>query len=197
MYDLLFGLLLISCNSNDISSNISNQSTIKLDFLVIPDQLIVYNEELVKELQELNESAKLNIDAMNEKYDDLTKMSEEDIRIREKMATETRNIFKDGKVINDNETIEVIFDQLSNVEGNYVEFLEVEEIIVLFHLNDDKDTPFYANVDESYYRYMYLLKGGYIIVPKIIQPSDGGRVSLQYIKARLPEKLEKQLEKLY
>ncbi len=191
------GLLLISFNSNDISSNISNQSTIKLDFLVIPDQLIVYNEELVKELQELNEGAKLNIDAMNEKYDDLTKMSEADFRIQEKMATETRKKLQDGKVINNTDTIEVIFNQLSNIEGNYVEYLEVEEIIALFHLNDDKETPFYANVDKSYYRYMYLLKGGYIIIPRIIQESDESRMKTRYIKAKLSDKSQYELERLF
>ncbi|MTI66880.1 MAG: hypothetical protein FH753_09815 [Firmicutes bacterium] len=168
----------------------------KLDFLVIPDKFIVYNTELVKELEEMKNRAKSNFNAMNRKYKDFSKMSEKDKKTQEKLASEMNKMYKKGQVIDKTKTIENIFNQLRKIEGTFVKSFDSKDIYALFHLNDDKETPFYANVDDSYYRQLILLKGGYIIIPKIVRMPDWEKSKVSYINAKLPDNLVYELEKI-
>jgi len=190
------GLSLIGCTSNDISDKSTSQSTIKLDFLVIPEQIIVHDTELIRLLDEVEDKAKTNIKAMKEKYSDLAKISEEDIRVQNEIAEEIQKIWKSGKVIESNKDIEGIINQLRDVEGSFIESFETENIIAIFYLNDDKETPFYVNVDNSYYRQIMLLQDGYIIIPKPIKTSSEMKVQTTYISAKISDELAYELEKL-
>ncbi|MTI71837.1 MAG: hypothetical protein FH751_16435 [Firmicutes bacterium] len=193
---ILFCSLLIACTSKDNLSDKTKTEKIKLDFLVIPDQFIVYNTELVKELEEMKNRAKSNFDAMNRKYKDFSKMSEKDKKTQEKLASEMNRIYKKGQILDKTKTIENIFNQFRKIEGTFVKSFDSKDIYTMFHLNDDKETPFYANVDDSYYRQLILLKGGYIIIPKIVRMSDWEKSKVSYIKAKLPNNLVYELEKI-
>ncbi|WP_176431224.1 hypothetical protein [Anaerovirgula multivorans] len=54
---------------------------------------------------------------------------------------------------------------MNQLEGNFVEPPKTEEIIGIVYLDDDKESPFYANVDDSYYRDFLILEDNYIAVP--------------------------------
>jgi len=185
----LFCCSLIRCTPNNNLNKKTSIETIKLDFLVTPDQIIVYNTELVKKLQEVHSRVKSNINYINNKYEDYSKLTEEDRTTQENLVLEINKILEEGKVIDNFKTIGSIFEKLKKVEGKFIESFDSKDIIAIIHLNDDDETQFYANVDSSYYRQLMLLQNGYIIIPKIVRETGEMRVKTKYIKAKLSNDL--------
>lgn len=78
---LCLGLFLVGCTPKNKSSD-----SVSLDFLVTPDQLRMHSGEQLKELKEAENKVIESTELMNEKYDDVSKMSEEDLKSQEELA---------------------------------------------------------------------------------------------------------------
>lgn len=125
------GLLLVSCKSNSASS-----SDVSLDFLSTPQKMVFHSNDQLIALNKVESKANISIKSMNEKYSDLSKMSEKDIKIQEQINNEVMNVLNSGNIIENKNTIKNIFNQLRDLEGDYVDSFE-EEIIAKIYLVED------------------------------------------------------------
>ena len=183
------GIFLISCRSNNVS----------LDFLIIPDQLIVYSNGQLKKLNEIEDRERAVIKSRNDKYEDLSKMSEKDIKIQEEIHNEVIDALNSGKIIEDKTTIEDIFTQLRVLKGRYISSFE-ENIILRIDLIEDPQTESVVSLDNAYLRSFIILEDGNMIIPKaIVSNSKTGlkpTSQIKYIKVKLPEELRSEMEGL-
>lgn len=186
LYSILF---LVGCKSNNIS----------LDFLITPERLKLYSNSQLTSLNEIEDRARLFIKWRNEKYDDLTKMSEEDIKIGEDIHNEVMDILDSGKIIENKSTIENIFNQLRDLEGVYVDSFE-EKVITRIDLIEDPETESVVSLDNAYLRNFILLEDGNMVIPKGIMSKSTNRLEptgkIEYIKVKLTDKLKHQLQEL-
>lgn len=136
---------------------------------------------------------------MKEKYDDISKMSEEDIKIQEGILKQFIDVLKLGKVIENKNTIENIFNQLKELDGIYVDSFE-EEVVVKIELIENPETESVVSLDNAYLREFILLENGNMVIPKgIMKELTTGldpTGKIEYIKVKLPEKLKSELEEL-
>lgn len=183
------GIFLISCRSNNVS----------LDFLIIPDQLIVYSNGQLKKLNEIEDRERAVIKSRNDKYEDLSKMSEKDMKIQEEIHNEVIDALNSGKIIEDKTTIEDIFTQLRVLKGRYISSFE-ENIILRIDLIEDPQTESVVSLDNAYLRSFIILEDGNMIIPKaIVSNSKTGlkpTSQIKYIKVKLPEELRSEMEGL-
>lgn len=183
------GIFLISCRSNNVS----------LDFLIIPDQLIVYSNGQLKKLNEIEDRERAVIKSRNDKYEDLSKMSEKDMKIQEEIHNEVIDALNSGKIIEDKTTIEDIFTQLRVLKGRYISSFE-ENIILRIDLIEDPQTESVVSLDNDYLRSFIILEEGNMIIPKaIVSNSKTGlkpTSQIKYIKVKLPEELRSEMEGL-
>lgn len=190
---LCFGLL-VACKSKEKSSN-----SVKLDFLIQPEKIVIYSGDRLKELNEIEEKAKSIIETINEKYDDFSKITEEDMKNQEKINNQVMEKLDDGKIIEDSNRIENIFNQLKELEGIYVDSFD-EEIITRMDLVEDLETQSIVSEENAYLRTFLLLKDGNMIIPKVIVSDSKAEVKptgeMKYIKVKLPQELKDELEEL-
>lgn len=188
------GLLLVSCKSNSASS-----SDVSLDFLSTPQKMVFHSNDQLIALNKVESKANISIKSMNEKYSDLSKMSEKDIKIQEDIHNEIIDVLNSGKIIENKSIVENIFNQLRDLEGDYVDSFE-EEIIAKIYLVEDPETSSVVSADNAYLRMFILLKDGNIIIPKGLMSNSKTEVEptgkIGYIRAKLPDKLKDELEKL-
>ena len=174
-------------------------TNVALDFLITPEGLRIHSNSQLEELNEIEAKAKASIEAMNEKYDDITKMSEEDLEIQVDIVNQVMDRLDSGKVIEDKATIENIFNQLKDHKGIYVNSFE-GEVIAKIQLIEDPETESVISIDNAYIREFILLKDGNILIPKgIMLETSGGLEAtgkMEYIKVTLTENLKYELEKL-
>lgn len=190
---LCFGLL-VACKSKEKSSN-----SVKLDFLIQPEKIVIYSGDRLKELNEIEEKAKSSIETINEKYDDFSKITEKDMKNQEKINNQVMEKLDDGKIIEDSNRIENIFNQLKELEGIYVDSFD-EEIITRMDLVEDLETQSIVSEENAYLRTFLLLKDGNMIIPKVIVSDSKAEVKptgeMKYIKVKLPQELKDELEEL-
>ena len=183
------GLFLISCRTNDVS----------LDFLIIPDQLIVYSNGQLKELNEIEDRARAVIKSRNDKYEDLSKMSEEDMKIQDEIHNEVIEALNSGKTIEDKTTIENIFTQLRGLDGMYISSFE-KDVTIRIDLIEDPKTESVVSLDNDYLRSFIILEDGNMIIPKVIMSNSKTGIKptgqMEYIKVKLPEELRSEMEGL-
>lgn len=183
------GVLLISCRSNDVS----------LDFLIIPDQLKVYSDVQLTKLNEVEDRAKVFINSRNDKYRDLSKMSEKDMKIQDEIHNEVIEALNSGKTIKNKVTIEEIFTQLRGLKGMSISSFE-ESIILRIDLIEDPETESVVSLDNTYLRSFILLEDGNMIIPKAIMSNSKTGLKptgqMEYIKVKLPEELRSEMEEL-
>lgn len=190
---LCFGLL-VACKSKEKSSK-----SVNLDFLIQPEKIVIYSGDRLKELNEIEEKAKSSIEAINEKYDDFSKITEEDMKNQEKINNQVMEKLDDGKIIEDDNRIENIFNQLKKLEGIYVDSFK-EEIITRMDLVEDLEIQSIVSEENAYLRTFLLLKDGNMIIPKAIVSDSKAEVKptgeIKYIKVKLPQELKDELEEL-
>ncbi|SHF19362.1 hypothetical protein SAMN02745784_03126 [Tissierella praeacuta DSM 18095] len=186
---LCFGLILVSCTSNNVS----------LEFLITPDEIIIHSNNQLMALNKIEDKTKDFIKSCNEKYDDSTKMSEEDMKKAEEIQNKLLDTINSGRKIENKITIEDIFNQLRELEGVYVDSFE-EDVIVRIDLIEDSKTESVVSLENAYLRTLILLEDGNMIIPKgIMSKSETGLEptgKLEYIKVKLPEELKFELEEL-
>lgn len=186
---LCFGLILVSCTSNNVS----------LEFLITPDEIIIHSNNQIMALNKIEDKTKDFIKSCNEKYDDFTKMSEEDMKKAEEIQNKLLDTINSGRKIENKITIEDIFNQLRELEGVYVDSFE-EDVIVRIDLIEDSKTESVVSLENAYLRTLILLEDGNMIIPKgIMSKSETGLEptgKLEYIKVKLPEELKFELEEL-
>ncbi|MGJ0847284.1 hypothetical protein ACR77J_11390 [Tissierella praeacuta] len=186
---LCFGLILVSCTSNNVS----------LEFLITPDEIIIHSNNQLMALNKIEDKTKDFIKSCNEKYDDFTKMSEEDMKKAEEIQNKLLDTINSGRKIENKITIEDIFNQLRELEGVYVDSFE-EDVIVRIDLIEDSKTESVVSLENAYLRTLILLEDGNMIIPKgIMSKSETGLEptgKLEYIKVKLPEELKFELEEL-
>lgn len=191
---LSLGLLLVSCKSDNTSSN-----DVSLDFLITPEKIIVHSDDQLMELNKVEDKANASIKLLNEKYDDLSKLSGEDIKQQEKIQNEVLEVLNSGKIIEENVKIENIFKQLRDLKGEYIDSFE-EDIIAKIYLVESPETSAVVSLDNTYLRMLLLLKDASIVIPKakISDSSTELHISgeIEYIKVKLTDKLKKELEEL-
>lgn len=195
---LCLGIFLVACKSNDTEDALENNTpsnNIPLDFFITPEQMIVYSKEQLEMLNEFESNAKTTIESTNEKYDATSRISEEDTKTQEEIVKRATDLLASGKIIEDESTIEKIFNRLRKLDGIYVDSFEEfeEDIIGRIVLNDDKQTSAIIHGENSYYRLLLVLENGYILVPT---PTSDTDFSMKHIKAKLPEELRYELEEL-
>ncbi|TCU64854.1 hypothetical protein EV204_12022 [Tissierella praeacuta] len=186
---LCFGLILVSCTSNNVS----------LEFLITPDEIIIHSNNQLMALNKIEDKTKDFIKSCNEKYDDFTKMSEEDMKKAEEIQNKLLDTINSGRKIENKITIKDIFNQLRELEGVYVDSFE-EDVIVRIDLIEDSKTESVVSLENAYLRTLILLEDGNMIIPKgIMSKSETGLEptgKLEYIKVKLPEELKFELEEL-
>lgn len=191
---LCLGLFLVGCRSNDNSSD-----DVSLDFLVTPEQLRIHSDSQLKELNKIEAKVISSTESINEKYDDISKISEEDIKTQEDIGKQVMDALDSGKIIKSKSAIENIFNQLKKMEGVYVDSFE-EDVKARIELIEDPETSSLDSLNNSYLRIFILLKDGSMIIPKgIMQNSTNGLEptgEIKYIKVKLPENLKDELEEL-
>ena len=191
---LCLGLFIVGCIPKNKSSN-----NVNLDFLITPEQLRIHSDSQLKELKEVESKAIESTELMKEKYDDISKMSEEDLKIQEGILKQFMDVLNSGKVIENKSTIENIFNQFRELEGAYVDSFE-EEVVVKIKLIENPETESVVSLENTYLREFMLLEDGNMVIPKGIMTelSTGleptGKIG--YIKVKLPEKLKSELEEL-
>ena len=195
---LCLGIFLVACESSDTKNALEEKipsNNINLDFLITPEQMIVHSKEQLAVLNEFEDIAKSTLESTNERYDGLSKMSEEYTKIQEGIVKKGTDLLASGKIIEDKSTIEEIFNQLRKLDGIYVDSFEKfeEDIIAKIDLNDDKETPAFIHGENSYYRLIFLLENGYIVVPT---PTSDTDFSMKHIKAKISKELRYELEEL-
>lgn len=187
-------LSLVSCKQSNDSSN-----EVSLDFLKTPEKLIIHSGQQLDELNKIEDKANESVKLLNEKYDDISKISEEDLKTQEEINNEVMDVLNSGEVIENKNTIENIFDQLRNLEGNYIDSLD-NNIIAKIYLIEDPKTESVVSLDNSYLRMFILLEDGNLVIPKgIMSESETGlnpTGQIEYIKVKLSDKLKDDLEKL-
>ena len=136
---------------------------------------------------------------MNEKYDDLSKMSEEDIKTQENIVKQLADVLDSGKIIENKSNIENIFEQLRSLEGVYVDSFK-EKVKTRIELIEGQETASVVSLDNAYLRMFMILEDGNMIIPKSImfETKTGLEATgkLEYIKVKLPERLKSELEKI-
>lgn len=152
---ICIGFLLVGCKSNNVS----------LDFLIIPEQLRIHSNSQLKELNEIESKLMANNQSMNEKYDDILNMSEEDLKIQEELVKQFMDRLDSGIIIKDKNMIENIFKQLRTLEGVYTDSFE-GGIIAKIELIEDPETESLVSLDNSYLREFILLGDGNMVIPK-------------------------------
>lgn len=191
---LCLGLFLVGCRSNDNSSD-----DVSLDFLVTPEQLRIHSDSQLKELNKIEAKAISSTESINEKYDDISKISEEDIKTQEDIGKQVMDALDSGKIIKSKSAIENIFNQLKKMEGVYVDSFE-EDVKARIELIEDPETSSLDSLNNSYLRIFILLKDGSMIIPKgIMENSTKGLEptgEIKYIKVKLPQNLKDELEEL-
>lgn len=191
---LCLGSFLVGCTPNDNSSG-----NVSLDFLVTPEQLRIHSDSQLKQLNEVEKEVIASTESMNEKYDDLSKMSEEDIKIQEDIVKKLEEVLDSGKTIENKSAIENIFDQLRSLEGVQVDSFK-EKVETRIELIEDQETESVVSSNNAYLRMFMVLEDGNMIIPKSLmsESSNGLKPTgeLEYIKVKLPEKLRDELEKL-
>ena len=131
---LCFGLLLGGCTSGDSLGEknipISGANKVKLDFLDVPEQIIVYDEKKIKEVDNflLETKSNIKISDKNDGYSENQK---------------SMKILSLGKVIEDDLFIKNIFNELMEIEGVLFELTEEQDVIAEFNLNHNKEMNFY------------------------------------------------------
>lgn len=161
---LCFGLILVSCTSNNVS----------LEFLITPDEIIIHSNNQLMALNKIEDKTKDFIKSCNEKYDDFTKMSEEDMKKAEEIQNKLLDTINSGRKIENKITIEDIFNQLRELEGVYVDSFE-EDVIVRIDLIEDSKTESVVSLENAYLRTLILLEDGNMIIPKgIMSKSETG-----------------------
>lgn len=191
------GIFLVACKSNDTEDVLENNipsTNIRLDFFITPEQMIVHSKAQLSVLNEFESDAKATLESTNGKYDSTSKISEEDTKIQEEIVNKGLDLLASGKIIEDESTIEKIFNQLRKLDGICVDSFEdfKANIIARIDLNDDKKTPAFIHGENSYYRLIFLLENGYIVVSTPTSDTDS---SMKYIKAKLTQELRDELEK--
>nr|WP_300005425.1 hypothetical protein [Tissierella sp.] len=188
------GIFLVGCTAKDNSLDL-----VSLDFLVTPEQLRIHSDTQLKELNEAEEKVIASTESMKEKYDDVLKMSEEDIKIQEDIVKQAENLLYSGQVIDDKNTIENIFNQLRGLEGVYVDSFE-EDVKARIELIEDPETLSVETLDNSYLRIFMLLEDSSIVIPKGIMENSTKELEatgeIEYIKVKLPENLNDELKEL-
>ncbi|OLS02948.1 hypothetical protein [Tissierella creatinophila] len=188
------GLLLVSCKQNNTSS-----SDISLDFLITPQKMVFHSNDQLIALNKAENKAKANIKLINEKYSDLSKISEKDIKIQEEIHNEIRDVLNSGKTIENKSTIENIFNHLRELKGDYVDSFE-DDIVAKIYLVEDTETSSVVSLENAYIRMLILLKDGNMIIPKGIMSDSKTELKptgkIGYIRIKLPDKLKDELEKL-
>ncbi len=186
---ICLGLILVSCTSNNVS----------LEFLNTPEEMILHSDNQLEVLNEVEDRFEAIAKAYREKYDDSIKISEEDMKEAEKIQNELLDTLNSGIRIENKITIEDIFNQLRELEGEYVDSFE-KIVIVRFDLIEDPKTESIISLDNVYLRRLILLEDGNMIIPKgIMTKSEMGlrpTGKLEYIKVKLPEELKFKLEEL-
>lgn len=186
---LCFQLFLVSCTSNNVS----------LEFLITPDQITMYSNSQLIALNRIEDRARDFIKSRNEKYDDLSKMSEKDMEIQEKIHSEVIEALNSGKIIENKITIENIFNRLRVLEGMYVDSFK-EDVVFRIDLIEEPETESLVSLDNAYLRMFMLLEDGNMIIPKgIMSKSTTGLEptgKIEYIKVKLPQELIYELEEL-
>lgn len=191
---LCLGLFIVGCTPKNKSSN-----NVSLEFLITPEQLRMHSDSQLKELKEVESKAIESTELMKEKYDDISKMSEEDLKIQEGILKQFMDVLSSGKAIESKKTIENIFNQLKELEGIYVDSFE-EEVVVKIELIENPETESVVSLDNAYLREFMLLEDGNIVIPKgIMKESTTGLEptgKIEYIKVKLPEELKSEFEEL-
>lgn len=191
---LCLGLLMVGCSSKNISSN-----NVSLDFLVSPEQLRIHSNAQLEKLNEVEAKAMMSTESLNEKYDDTSTLSEENIKIQEEIGKEVTDVLNQGKVVENKGAIENIFNQLRDLEGVYVDSFE-EEVKSKIELIEDPETSSWISLENSYLRMFMLLEDGSILIPKSKMESSTNEIEstgkIEYIKLKLPENLKVELEEL-
>lgn len=195
---LCLGILLVACkssNTKDISENDVSSNRVSLDFLITPDQLRMYSNNQLIELNRVEDKGRAHLKSINEKYDDLSKMSEKDIEIQGQIIKESQDALNSAKVIEDKSTIENILNQFRELEGIYIDSFEEfkEDEIVRIDLTDDGGIVSLGSSENSYLGSLKLLQDGNMIIPKPISKTP---TEIEYIKVKLPEELRYELEEL-
>lgn len=195
---LFFVLFLVGCTTNNKSSG-----NVSLDFLVTPEQIRMYSDIQLVELNEIGDRAMAMVEWRNKKYDDLTKMSEEDNKIQEEIHIEVMDALNLGKNIIDKSAIENIFNQLRELEGTYLDSVDSfkefkEDVILRIDLFDDEGMNSPGSLEDPYDPTFNVLQDGNMIIVKLILPESENQTITQrnYIKVKLPEELKAELEKL-
>lgn len=190
----LLGVFLVGCRAKDNSSEL-----VSLDFLVTPEQLRIHSDTNLKELNEAEEKVIANTESMKEKYDDISKMSEEDIKMQEDILKQAEDLLDLGQVIDDKNTIENIFNQLKDLEGVYIDSFE-ENVKARIELIEDPETLSVETLENSYLRIFLLLEDSSIVIPKGIMENSTKELEatgeVEYIKVKIPENLNDELKKL-
>lgn len=188
-------LFIVGCTPNNESSN----NVVSLDFLITPEQLKMHSDSQLEELKEVESKVIANTELMKKKYDDISKMSEEDLKIQEGILKQFMDVLNSGKVIENKNTIENIFNQLKELEGIYVDSFG-EEVVVKIELIENLETESVVSLDNAYLREFMLLEDGNMVIPKgIMKESTTGLEptgKIEYIKVTLTDKLKSELEEL-
>lgn len=156
--------------------------------------MIVHSNEQLMELEKAEEKAKARVKILNEKYDDLSKISVKDMKIQEEINNELTALLNSGKNVENKEIIENIFIQLRELEGVYIDIFE-EDIIAKIYLSEGPETSSVASSDNNYIRMLILLEGDSILIAKGVM-SDSTTGQIEYIKVKLSEKLKYELEEI-
>lgn len=170
--------LLISCKPKEnVSDNkilIEKETKMKLDFLVVPEQIIALNKGQLKEMDKLKGESK------SENTKELT------------------DILNSGKTIESKTLINIIFNKITDLEGDIIESVDMDSAIARFILNDDKETSYYESDHDldSYSREITLLEDDYIIIPLLSNDKNKEDTEIEYVKTKIPNELISKLKKI-
>lgn len=173
-------------------NKVSDQNDeIVLDFIKIPEQLIINTPETIKRLEELSKQQK-NIFDRFKTTGNLTKKDEEEL---ERLTKLQKEILDNRKKITNEKVIKEIFIEIKKLKVKVVkekDYRPSKTMICSFDLVDDKEKGLSGNVEKQYYRYMILQKDQHIVIPILYE--DGKKVF--FAKAKISEELFKEIKNI-
>lgn len=187
-------LFIVSCNKGKEKNELADNEKIKLNFLIVPEEIIINNYKDTKKLQKLGDDLK----EISKKYkgrSGMSEMSEEDKKALNFIEQKIIQIRVGRKRIVDNEKINNVFTNISKLEGEIVRKINRENVIFSFEFQGVKHET-NENKDITYLGNIAILKNYYLVIPKLEKNDDRRKKDVVYVKAKISKKLFKTLESL-
>ncbi|KJS21431.1 MAG: hypothetical protein VR72_10430 [Clostridiaceae bacterium BRH_c20a] len=152
-------------NSNKDNLTGVGNKIIKLNFIKVPDLMIINTPESISELEEVSQPANVIRTRIREKGE----ISDEDQRELDEIEKQVQELMLRRKIIADKNAISKLFKTISVLDAELIEHDKLpkpsQEMVFSYDLIDNADMGISGNEYEKYFRYFIVDRNKYLIIP--------------------------------